>query len=221
MNGDKARRKRRPDEVGEDWITIYADAITLLMAFFVMLATFSRVDVPIFEQVQAGIAQELGGRQIVQPINLLESQLDAVIDTLGVADAVEVDTDEQGVVLEFAANAFYQSGSALIRPQARPIIENLAKVMLTPRNARYRILIEGHTDDVPIQTPQFPSNWELSAARAVNVVHVMISQGIPPRRLAATGLADTQPKLPNRDAIGNPIPENQADNRRIVIHLQR
>ncbi len=214
-------RKPKQDDDGEDWISIYADAITLLMAFFVMLATFSRVDVPIFEQVQAGIAQELGGRTIVQPINLLESQLDAVIDTLGVADAVEVDTDEDGVVLEFAANAFYQSGSALIRPQARPVIEDLAKVMLTARNSRYRILVEGHTDDVPIQTPRFPSNWELSAARAVNVVHVMIAQGVPPRRLAATGLADTQPKLPNRDPVGNPIPENQADNRRIVIHLQR
>ena len=216
-----ARRRKSGEEPAEDWLATYADAITLLMAFFVMLVTFSRVDVPIFEQVQAGIAQELGGREIVQPINLLESQLDAVIDTLGVADAVTVGTDADGVVLEFAANAFYASGSAFIRPQARPVIENLATVMLTPRNARYRILVEGHTDDVPINTPQFPSNWELSAARAINVVHVMIAQGVPPRRLAATGLADTQPKVPNRDPIGNPIPENQADNRRIVIHLQR
>ncbi len=217
----KPRRTPPQDGSDDDWLPVYADAITLLLAFFVMLVSFSRIDVPLYEEVQAGIVEEIGGRQIVQPTALLESQLDAVIQTLGVADAVQVGTDHDGVVLEFAANAFYASGSAQLRPEARPVIENLTKVLTTPRNARYIVSVEGHTDDVPINTPQFPSNWELSSARAINVVHLMIDQGVMPWRLKAVGLADTQPKQPNRDAVGNAIPANQADNRRIVIHLQR
>ena len=85
----------------------------------------------------------------------------------------------------------------------------------------YAITVEGHTDDTPIHTAQFPSNWELSTARAAAVVHFLLDQGIPARKLRAAGYADTFPKLPNRDADGNPIPENQAQNRRVVIKLEK
>ena len=75
--------------------------------------------------------------------------------------------------------------------------------------------------DAPISTAQFPSNWELSTARASAVVHYFLDQGIPAQELRAAGYADTFPKAPNRDAAGHPLPENQAQNRRVVIALEK
>ena len=85
----------------------------------------------------------------------------------------------------------------------------------------YQITIEGHTDDAPISTAQFPSNWELSTARASAVVHYFLEQGIAAQKLRAAGYADTFPVAPNRDSAGKPIPENQARNRRVVIKLEK
>jgi chemotaxis protein MotB len=85
----------------------------------------------------------------------------------------------------------------------------------------YTISIEGYTDDSPIKTPQFPSNWELSTARAAAVVRSFVGLGVPAERLRAVGFAETSPKLPNRDADGKAIPENQAQNRRVVIRLEK
>jgi chemotaxis protein MotB len=83
----------------------------------------------------------------------------------------------------------------------------------------YYVDVEGHTDDVPIHTPQFPSNWELSTLRATGVVRYLIKIGLEPDRLKAAGYADVNPKVPNLDLFGAPIPENRAKNRRIVIRL--
>jgi chemotaxis protein MotB len=85
----------------------------------------------------------------------------------------------------------------------------------------YSITVEGHTDDVPIETNLFPSNWELSTARAASVVRALVANGIPAAKLRAAGYADIMPKAPNRDGAGRPIPENQAQNRRVVIKLEK
>ena len=85
----------------------------------------------------------------------------------------------------------------------------------------YSIDIEGHTDDAPISTPQFPSNWELSSARASAVARFLIGRGIKPERISVIGYADTKPKVPNRNAAGNPIPENRQENRRVMVRVER
>jgi len=77
----------------------------------------------------------------------------------------------------------------------------------------------GHTDDAPINTPRFPSNWELSTARATGVVRFLISADVQPERLKAAGYADVRPKFRNRELFGEPIPENRTKNRRISIRL--
>src|SRR3546814_3171177 len=87
--------------------------------------------------------------------------------------------------------------------------------MATPTYELYFIDVEGHTDDVPIKTERFPSNWELSTARAAGVVRYFIELGLVPERLKASGYADVKPKLPNRDLYGEGIPENRAATRRI------
>ena len=206
-------------EETEDWLVTYADAITLLMAFFVMLLNFSKIDIPKFEAAAAGIAKEIGMQDRQTPMQLLKLDIQDVVFSMQADQAVEVGTDEKGVVMELASGAFYKPGSADIRDEAVAVLQKLAKTLLAPRYRMYVVEVEGHTDDDPISTSRFPSNWELSAGRATRVVRFFIDQKMEPMRLKATGFAETRPKAPNRDANGTPIPENQAVNRRVLVRV--
>lgn len=124
--------------------------------------------------------------------------------------------------LEMPSAAFFASGSADLSDSGARILQDVIAKNLTAANLQdFQITVEGHTDDVPIRTVQFPSNWELSTARAAAVVRFFIDHGIAPQRLRAAGYADAKPKMPNRDAANNPLPENQAQNRRVVIKLEK
>ena len=133
-------------------------------------------------------------------------------------------TEQRGdriTTLEMSSALFFDSGSASLSKAGQAILLEIATKLHSDRFRDYQITVEGHTDDAPINTPRFPSNWELSTARASAVVHLFLDQGIPARRLRAAGYADTFPKAPNRDASGIPIAENQAQNRRVVIKLEK
>jgi len=123
--------------------------------------------------------------------------------------------------LEMNSAAFFDSGSAELSTSGKSILKDVAINLKSDEFKDYQITVEGHTDDQPISTFQFPSNWELSTARAAAVVHFFLDQGIPARKLRAAGYADTFPKALNRDASGHAIPENQAQNRRVVIKLEK
>jgi len=123
--------------------------------------------------------------------------------------------------LETNSAALFDSGSSTITEAGAAILQKVAIDLKSDRFKNYQITVEGHTDDTPISTPQFPSNWELSTARASAVVHFFLGMGIPASKLRAAGYADTFPKVPNRDANGNSIPFNQAQNRRVVIKLEK
>ena len=205
----------------ESWLATYADAITLLMAFFVMLLNFSKIDIPKFEEAAAGIANEIGMGQKEQssPISIMKFDMQDVVYEMQADEVVEVETDDKGITIELASSAFYKPGSADLRDQALPVLKTMADMFKAPKYKYYNIEIEGHTDDDPISTVRYPSNWELSAGRASGVVRYFISQGIDMERMKAVGYAETQPKLPNRDADGNPIKENQLENRRVIMRI--
>ena len=95
------------DNDTDAWLVTYADAITLLLAFFVLLMGFSKVYMMTYAEVKAGIARDLGQRSVARPAAQLRAELDTLVDSLGVADAVKINIYERGVVLELAANAFY------------------------------------------------------------------------------------------------------------------
>jgi chemotaxis protein MotB len=97
----------------------------------------------------------------------------------------------------------------------------LSSVLQSLPEGEYQVEVEGHTDNVPISTAKFPSNWELSSLRAINVAHIFEDTGIQKERLSAIAYADTRPEAPNTDAEGINIPENQAKNRRVVVHVTR
>lgn len=122
---------------------------------------------------------------------------------------------------EMSSSAFFESGSADLTDGGKAILRDIAVELKSSRYDGYNIVVEGYTDDTPIATARFPSNWELSTARAAAVVHFFLDQGLPAQRLHAAGYADTHPEFPNRDADGNGIPENQARNRRVVIRLEQ
>jgi flagellar motor protein MotB len=144
----------------------------------------------------------------------------AEVPTAGHAAELEQKGDRI-TTLEMSSAAFFDSGSAQLSNAGKTILQEVAVNLLSPRFRGYRITVEGHTDDTPINTAQFPSNWELSTARAAAVVRFFLDEPIPAQRLRADGYADTFPKAPNRDATGNAIPANQAQNRRVVIKLEK
>lgn len=215
------RARGAPPAEEEDWLTTYADAITLLMAFFVMLVSFSKIDIPAFEEAMAGIKKELGKEEAPKrPMFNLSQNLNAILEEVQIdQDEVETGFDETGVVLEFESGSFFRPGSADLLPKAEKILLEIAYELSQSPYDLYNIDVEGHTDDVPINTPRFPSNWELSTARATGVVRFLISADVQPDRLKASGYADVRPKFPNVDLFGEAIPENRKKNRRISIRL--
>jgi chemotaxis protein MotB len=126
------------------------------------------------------------------------------------------------ITMEIPSAAFFSSGSTTLSEEGKRLLRQLRATNLRPEIIEgYVVTIEGHTDDSPINTAQFPSNWELSTGRAAAVVRYLIENGIPPQQLRAAGYGDTFPKFPNRDAFSQPIPTNQQQNRRVVIKLEK
>jgi chemotaxis protein MotB len=219
-----APTKQPAKEECEDWLTTYADAITLLMAFFVMLLSFAKFNIPDFEEAAAAIKEKIGGREETSPTTALKIDVQDVVFQMQADQVVNVAVDDRGVVIELASSAFYKPGSADFREEAIPVLQKMGQLLGAPRYDLYLVEVEGHTDDIPIKSERFPSNWELSAGRASRVVRYFTGETderhrIDPRRTRAVGLADTRPKVPHRDAAGKPIPENQAANRRVNIRV--
>ncbi len=128
---------------------------------------------------------------------------------------------DKGIIIELDSAFFYKSGSAELKEVGKEELMKIVGLLTRPGYQVFNVNIQGHTDDSPINTPLYPSNWELSTNRATNVLRFLISQGVETKRLKAEGYADTFPKLPNRDESGKAIPENQAKNRRVILKLEK
>jgi len=154
-----------------------------------------------------------------------EAQPQAAVAVAPIAPPVlAADKEQPGdriTIVELDSAAFFDRGSAGLSKAGEAILREVATSLRAEKYSDYQATVEGHTDDTPINTAQFPSNWELSAARAASVVRFLLDQGVAAQKLRAAGYADTFPKLPNRDAAGNPLPDNQAQNRRVVIKLEK
>ena len=210
------------DDDSEDWLVTYADAITLLMAFFVLFFSFSKVDLEIYDQVAAGLNENMASKERKDDKNELEEDLRDILIQEGAEEAVKVGTDADGsITLELDGGAFFKPGSADLTDQAVPVLKSIYEELASPIYQSFNISVEGHTDDDPISSLKFPSNWELSSGRASTVVRFMITEGMKNTRLKATGFADTRPKFPNRDEQGAPIIDNMIANRRVVLRINR
>ena len=233
-----AKHKHEEHENHERWLVSYADFITLLFAFFVVMYSISSVNEGRYRTVSESIKAALnplsnhsgenriiniGEAKSVQQgrnpsdakltvLQRLNKQIQAISDKQ-VKDLVAFVTIVQringDIVLTIPDRLLFNSGEATVRAEALPFLEGLGGVILElNRHTR----IEGHTDNVPIRTALFPSNWELSSTRAVMVVRVLSElYGVPADHLAAVGHADTRPITANADA------EQRAKNRRVEV----
>ena len=217
-NRHRAREIEERSE--EDWLISYADMVTLLMCFFLAMVSISKVDMSLFEQMRKGLRSDIGkDKEVKTPLAEIKHDLDSLLSEEKKAGEVSIAKGPEGIVLEFSSSAFYQLGKADFNPDAETILAKVDSAIRGITYYKFQIDVEGHTDNIPIKSLQFPSNWELSVARATGIVKFLIGRGISPDRLKAAGYADTKPKVPNVDSLGVSIPENQAKNRRIVIRI--
>ncbi|MEK9766131.1 MAG: flagellar motor protein MotB [Thalassolituus sp.] len=165
-------RRRRPsyDDSSSSWLVTYSDAITLLLAFFVMILAVSDLNQGKIESLKEGLAEVISSQKVETPFSEIKQGLDEYLVQHGLEDEVSVTLDKQGVRVEFANVALYDSGSADLKAGATPILEELSRVIRDVSHGSHLVEVEGHTDDLPIANGEFASNWELSAARATGVV---------------------------------------------------
>ena len=223
-------RIRRDSREEQGWALTLADMMTLLLCFFVLLLTMASIDTEKYEAMSDVMAEAMGGRNapskrmgkdgsVQLPVDEREQNLFALQLALSrllsaETEVVDLKLEDRAVSIRLKGRVLFGLGSADLTPQAERILGEIAPVLA---DTDYDFTVEGHTDDLPIHSGTYPSNWELSSARASAVARFLINGGVRKDRIRVLGLADTRPLAPNRDADGDPIPANQARNRRIVI----
>ena len=216
------------------WLLTYADMITLLMAFFIMMYSMSILNINKFRQAAISIRSGFGGTVAGQGKSVLGSSgqfsakpspipgestgvpwkvvqnVQRFVKERNMQSAVKMHTDERGLVISMATDEIlFPKGDADLSLASQKIIRGVGEAVKSVPN---RICVEGHTCDLPITSDKYPSNWELSAARAATVLHFFIEQvKIPPERLSQAGYAQYKPVAPNTSE------RNRALNRRVDI----
>jgi chemotaxis protein MotB len=263
----RKREHEAEKENGERWLLTYADLITLLMIFFVVLYSMSKVDAQRFAAVAESLNKALGGgtpakielstspvgpslfqtgtpsskttapgngtdpnnTAYTKPdasanasqgngdtekmsIDAIKAKLDKFAADNGIQTTLVTTTEERGLVVSIQETLLFESGSADITARARDILDKISTVLAVAPN---QIKVEGHTDNLPINTAKFPSNWELSVIRSTNVVHILQHDGISPNRLSAAGYGEFRPISSNATDAG------RGKNRRIDLIILR
>ncbi|MBL8446043.1 MAG: flagellar motor protein MotD [Zoogloeaceae bacterium] len=242
-----ARRHKAEDEHEnhERWLVSYADFITLLFAFFVVMYSLSSVNEGKYRVLSDSIVQAFRnidvnatGKKVIftppvpslamsmataQPEaeakrreaearrKALAEEIKQALEPLARSGQVSVTEGALGISVEINANVLFATGEAALGGQAIPSLQAVAGVVA---GGTFPIVIEGHTDDTPISTYRFPSNWELSAARASSVVRLFAESGVSPSRLTASGYGDQRPVAENLSEQG------RARNRRVTLLMQ-
>jgi chemotaxis protein MotB len=233
------RRKRREEEHEnlERWLITYADLITLLLAFFIMMYVFSKQDTRKYEEVAGHLKTIFTGGSSVSgqgkdagiiPFELpvkttqstgkevegkLENEVQNLVDNESMKKNISIFSDERGVIIRVLDKAFFDEGKADLKEQAKSALDKIIPVI---KNIDNQIRIEGHTDNVPINNYEFRSNWELSVRRATEVVRYFIEKyDFSPERISAVGYAEHHPVVVNDNA------RNRALNRRIEIIVMK
>ncbi len=214
MNRDIGFRERKRDE-GEGWELTFADMMTLILCFFVLIVAISSVDMDRYNAISDVMSETMGGKaEQQQQISLAEIMqgLESVISAE--PEAVQLEMRQNAIAVNLRDTVFFDIGSAELTEKALSLLNRIREPL---SGIPYRITVEGHTDNIPIKSERFPSNWELSGARASAVARNLIDYGFPKDKVQVLGLADTRPLLPNENENGQPIPGNQSLNRRVVI----
>jgi chemotaxis protein MotB len=210
------------------WLLTYADLITLLLIFFIVLYSMSSISTKKFEAIAQSLSIVFGGsgksgildagRSIIPGDKIYKQHLEMqnteerikrMIAQLGLEGKITTSHQDRGLVISVKDTVLFNRGEADLTPQAKEIVGKVTQILTDVPNA---IRIEGHTDNDPIHNSKYPSNWELSTARATNVLQYFIrTANLPPSRLAAAGYGEYKPIAPNDSE------RSKALNRRVDI----
>jgi len=214
------------------WMISWADMTTLLWACFVLLWSFSTLDLVKFQKAMSSLHGAFGvlegGAMVLSPGDIpspyrsdllveasgarmeeIKQRVKRQAEESGYGDSIETSIDARGLMIRFADTALFDPGKTDLKPGVIPVLDSIATELSQISNL---VQVEGHTDSTPINTVQFPSNWELSTGRAAEIVHYMIEVGgIAPERMSAAGYAFYHPVAPNTTS------EGRARNRRVDI----
>ncbi len=238
-------KQSRPDiiDIIEDddevtWIVTYADLMTLLLVFFILMYAISSLNLLKFRNVIASIQFSLGAKkpgiglsELVKPEQLdkkvsledlsglksreneLLGDIDDLIKEKRLGQHIIAQISEGKIYIQIRGKVLFESGAAQLNEDAKPILDKIIGIIQDYEE--FNVNIKGHTDNTPISTVQFASNWELSAIRATTVLKYLIDGEVNPMRLTATGYGDILPLVDN-DSV-----ENRAINRRVEFVLER
>lgn len=240
MPSFKKNRKNKEDHMNESWLIPYADMLTLLLALFIVLFAMSQVDSTKFHELKKALESAFSGgigilssdsdtmeteENALDPDPLVEflleeevlreykEMLDNYLRDQGMQQHVTTRITEKGLQITIQEIALFDSGKADLRPEALDIITMMAVMIAELDNF---VEISGHTDNLPISTPEFPSNWELSVARSLNVMRYMLrNENLKPERFSVVGHGEYRPVSSN-DTL-----EGRAMNRRVEVLILR
>ncbi|MCF8143247.1 MAG: flagellar motor protein MotB [Deltaproteobacteria bacterium] len=222
-------RKRSGEASGPGWEVVYTGFILIMLCFFIMLCSFSTIEKSKVEHFVASFTRAVSvmpGGVKVRPgdqsrhslpdiafdqgeMALIFQEIQSAVDELGLAEELSFTSLRNGLVVRLADKAVFNLGVAEISSDAFPLLDKIGAII---SKGSYSVEIRGHTDALPIHTHRFPSNWELSTARAVNVLRYFLEiPGISAERLSAAGFGEFQP------IVSNESPELRAQNRRVEI----
>ncbi|NIM03083.1 OmpA family protein [bacterium] len=202
------------------WVVPYGNLMTILMIFFLVLYAFSFVVSGVrFEKIVQSLQKDVGGEvnkeymeRVVRKAKEREvaEEMDGLIDEKRLKKFANVRIDKEGIKVVFRSPVVFDLGKAELKPEIISVLGAVARVIKDMPN---EVMVGGHTDDKPIISGEFRSNWELSAARAFSVIRYFIEQGVDPGRLSAIGYGEYRPLYPNDTE------EHRAFNRRIEIDV--
>jgi chemotaxis protein MotB len=231
----KRRQEHEEPESSERWLLTYADLITLLLGLFVILYAMSKVDQAKFNEVAIALNQTFGGKTIlsehsgITPMpapppqnsadnndevssdseqNEVSQNINKALEEYVQSSKVSIAESSEELTIHLLETLIFETGSDTIKPEARNVLNKLSDLIRVLPN---KIRVEGHTDNIPINTPQFPSNWHLSIARSLNTAYYMMQKGVNPKKISILGYSEYKPIGPND------TPENRAKNRRVDI----
>lgn len=211
-------KSRSSIDSDSNWLITLSDVLSLLLVFFVMFFVAAKTTGgPLQTKIDKALNPPSSDADMQMTVSTvgekIKDEMDSEIKKLDLKDDVSVRTVDKEVIITVKDKVIFMPGQADILNSLTPMLENIACII--QRHPSFLVDIEGHTDNVPIRTSLYPSNWELSVARATSVLKYFINNyGIDPSRLSIKGNADQKPAVPND------TPENRAQNRRVEIRLK-
>jgi chemotaxis protein MotB len=210
-----------PKDDESNWLVSYADMMTLLCGFFILLFSMDQMEESKYDSFKEALSKQFGGEYVSQKEVYKEFATQILKDS-GLETGAVVKANSSGVAITFESTVFFETLSAEVTTQGKETLSKLIQGInqnQLKNSKSYRIIVEGHTDGRPILSGMYPSNWELSGARAARVVRMFLDQGFNAQRLTAIGYADTHPLVESRSEDGKWNDVSLAKNRRVVLRI--